>query len=104
MKSKAYNIRISNGKDSKSQTISFEGDLSIKNISSIKRSIQAIKVIRDSVVIHLKGVEKLDITSIQLIKAFRASLINNGKSIQTISELTPDIESLLMNTGFDNTL
>jgi len=102
MKNKTFIIKTLNNKDSKSQTVVFEGDLGIKNAELIKNTVQALKFNSDSVSIHLKSVEKMDITTIQILRALKIALTSRGKKISMIMELPHEIERLLKNTGFDN--
>jgi len=104
MKSKTFIIKTSNDKNSKTVTVILEGDLGIKNAVAIKNSIQAIKFNTNSVVLNLKNVEKLDITTVQTINALRTALRSNGQKTELIAELPADIEKLLKNTGFSKTL
>lgn len=101
MKNKTYIIKTINNKDSKSQTVVFEGDLGIKNAEVIKNTVQALRFNTDSVTIHLKSVEKMDITTIQILKAVKIALTAKGKKISMEMELPHEIERLLKNTGFD---
>jgi anti-anti-sigma regulatory factor len=104
MKNKTFNIRTLIDKDLKEQSVIFEGDLGLNNAEAIKKTIQTLKLNGEAFTIHLKNVEKLDITLIQIIKALRIALFNKGKKTKILSELPQDIERLLKNTGFDKTL
>lgn len=104
MKAKTFNILTLDSKGAKEQTIVFEGDLGIKNTEAIRSAIQTLKFKSDTINLHLKNVEKLDITSIQNIRALRKALYDRGKNVTTTAELPPEIERLLKNTGFDNSL
>jgi anti-anti-sigma regulatory factor len=101
MKNKTFIIKTLNNKDPKSQTVVFEGDLGIKNAELIKTTVQALKFNSDTVSIQLKSVEKLDITTIQTLRAMKIALAGKGKKINMILELPNEIERLLKNTGFD---
>lgn len=101
MKNRTFIIKTLNNKDSKGQTVIFEGDLGIKNAEPIKNTLQTLKISADIVSLHLKNVEKLDITTLQIIKAFKTSLSDKNKTISMITELPQEIERLLNNTGFD---
>jgi anti-anti-sigma regulatory factor len=101
MKNRTFIIKTLNNKDSKGQTIIFEGDLGIKNAEAIKNTLQTIKVSSDTVSLHLKNVEKLDITTLQILKAFETNLSDKQKTINIVTELPQEIERLLNNTGFD---
>jgi anti-anti-sigma regulatory factor len=104
MKNKTFIIKTLNSKDSNSQTVVFEGDLGIKNAEAIKSAVQALKLNSDSVSFHLKSVEKMDITTIQTLRALSLSLKGKGKEINIIKDLPQEVERLLKNTGFDNLL
>jgi len=104
MKNKTFNIVSMNGKGTKGQTIVLEGDLGIKNTEAIKNALQSLKINSDTITFKLRSVEKLDITSIQNIRALKNALTEKGKNVSVTSELPPEIERLLNNTGFDNTL
>jgi len=103
MKGKTFSIMSLNSKG-KGQTILFEGDLGIKNSEAIRSTIQTMKFNSDNLTIQLRNVEKLDITSVQNIRALRKLLFSRGKKVTTVSELPQEIERLLTNTGFDNNL
>lgn len=104
MKSKTYNIKNSDDRELKLQTVMMEGDLGIKNSLAVKQTIQGIKFKGETVLFQLKNVEKLDITTIQTLRAIRTALNKTGKKTKLQAELTPEVERLLKNTGFDNTL
>jgi anti-anti-sigma regulatory factor len=101
MKNKTFSIRTSINKASKSLTITFEGDLAIKNAEAIKKTIQTINFSNDPVTIYLKNIEKFDITSVQTIRALRIYLNNKGNITSILSEIPENFERLLKNTGFD---
>ena len=82
MKNKTFIIKTLNNKDSKSQTVVFEGDLGIKNAEAIKNTIQTLRFNSDTVSIHLKSVEKMDITTIQILRALNIALTDKGKKIR----------------------
>jgi len=104
MKNKTFLIKTLNSKDTKEQSVVFQGDLGIKNAEAIRNAMQALTFSSESVIIQLKNVEKLDITSIQNIRALKNSLTENGKKVEVHSELSQELERLLTNTGFDKSL
>jgi hypothetical protein len=101
MKNKTFIIKTLNEDGSKAETLVIEGDLGIKNAEAIKSAIKSINIKMNSVKIYLKNVGKLDITTIQTIRAFSNDLGNKGKTVSLIAELPSEIERLLTNTGFD---
>jgi len=104
MKDQPFSIKTSLNQASNSLTIIFEGDLGIKNAEEIKNTIQTIDISGDSVTMHLKNVENLDITSIQTIMALRIFLNSKGKKTNLLLEIPQNIERLLKNTGLDKTM
>jgi anti-anti-sigma regulatory factor len=104
MKNRTFNIKALNSKDPRIQTVIFEGDLGIKNAGIIHETIQSLKISAESVTLSLKSVEKIDITTIQNIRALRNELTSQGKKVEVTTNLTPEIERLLRNTGFDKTI
>jgi anti-anti-sigma regulatory factor len=104
MKNRTFTIKTTTGKDAKVQTVSFEGDLGIKNAESILETLQSLKLNSGTIVLNLKSVEKLDITTIQNLRALRNHLSGQGKKVEVNTQLSADIERLLRNTGFDKTL
>ncbi|HNX65314.1 MAG TPA: STAS domain-containing protein [Bacteroidales bacterium] len=104
MKNRTFSIKTTNSKDAKVQTVVFEGDLGIKNAESILETIRSLKFNAGTVVMNLKSVEKMDITTIQSLRALRNHLSELGKKVELNAQLSTDIERLLKNTGFDKTI
>ena len=104
MKNKTFSIKTSIDTSSNVQNLFFEGNLALINAAAIKKTIQTMSFKSDSVIIHLRSVEKLDITFIQIIRALRIALENDGKQTSTVAVVPGDIERLLTNSGFHTTL
>lgn len=104
MKNITFSITTSINRALKAQTLTFEGDLGIKNAGEILKIIQGIKFTVESVTIQLKNIEKLDITSIQTIRALCIALNSQGKKTEIVSGISENFERLLINTGFSNIL
>jgi len=103
MKNKPFSI-VNLSKGAKGQTVVFEGDLGIKQTEAIKNTMQTLKFNSGVITLQLKNVEKLDITTIQNIRALKNMLTSKGKQVTVISEIPQEIERLLNNTGFNTTL
>ena len=101
MKSQTFKIRNSINKKSSVQVLLFEGDLGIRNAEAILKSVQDLKFDLERVSIHLRNIEKIDLTTIQTIRALRTFLTGLGKSTDVLCDIPQDIEKLLINTGFD---
>lgn len=104
MKNKTFLIKTSNNKDTKEHTLLLQGDLGIKNAEALREAIMALKFGTDTIVIELKNVEKLDLTTIQNVTALKNSLMESGKKVDIRLDVSQDIERLLNNTGFKVTL
>jgi len=104
MKNKTFSIKTSNDKNLGIQIVEFEGDLGIKNAEAIKKTIQTIRFSGSPVEIHLKNTEKLDITTIQIVRALRTKLVAVVEKVNVSSELSEDINRILKNSGFDKNL
>jgi len=104
MKNRTFSIKTQTGRDPKTQTVVFEGDLGIKNAENILDTIRTMKFTGESVMINLKSVEKLDITTIQSLRALKRELTAGGKKVEINATLSPETDRLLKNTGFDKTL
>ncbi|HEX2968664.1 MAG TPA: hypothetical protein VHO46_06130 [Bacteroidales bacterium] len=104
MKSKTYNLKVRESSDKKSDILLVEGDLSLKNAVALKKQLQTLKFRRNEVVIQLQNVEKIDITTIQIIRSYRNYLNDKNISTSVIPALAPETEKLIKNTGFETTL
>jgi hypothetical protein len=104
MKSKTFSITTIADESLNTQTLIFEGNLGLDNAGAIKKTVESITYECSKVIIHLKNVQKLDITFIQILKALRIFLEVDGKNPEIISLLPSDIERLLINSGFNSIL
>ena len=87
-------------KRSDNQTLSFGGDLSLRNAVSLKTKLDAVSFSCNTVGIHLKEVEILDITIIQILYSLIHELQSQGKEISLSIELSEDLQKVLSNAGF----
>jgi anti-anti-sigma regulatory factor len=101
MKNKTFSIKTSANKNAGTQTVVIEGDLGINNAEAIKKAVSAIKFNAENITLELRNIEKFDITSIQLFRAFKNNFTGKGEKINVISEFPQEIERLLVNTGFE---
>lgn len=100
MKQKTFNCKIVAGKDLTSQTLVLEGDLGMRNSTAIGAFLNSAVFNAENVNVHLKNVEKLDITTIQYVKALEQQLVRNNLKVGIIAELPDELKSLLANSGF----
>ena len=100
MNNSNFKIKSRKEKGSRAQFLSFEGDLNIKNSFLIKKRMEAIKITGDPIRFHLSQVEDLDLTFIQLMYSFIDLLRSKGKEIAITSDLTEDMQKILINAGF----
>ncbi len=104
MKQKSFNIRNITGKGDKAQTLILEGDLGIKNAAAMTKTLLSLKFNGEKLIFNLRKVEKLDITTIQVVRSFEKYLTDMGIKIEITSEFSDDIKKLLANTGFTSSL
>ena len=104
MKQKSFNIRNITGKGDKAQTLILEGDLGIKNAAAMTKTLLSLKFNGEKLIFNLRKVEKLDITTIQVVRSFEKHLTDMGIKIEITSEFSDDIKKLLANTGFTSSL
>lgn len=102
MKTQTYKVTASEVKKGKILEVIFEGDLSLKNAGAILKSLQALKTVCHTVVLKIRNVAKLDITTIQTIRVFKTKLSADGKDISVEAELSGETERLLKNSGINS--
>jgi hypothetical protein len=103
VKNKTFDLKVT-GKDPETQKVTIGGDLGIRNGLELKRSLHAIKFRKKKIVIHLRDVEKLDVTTIQTLRAYKGWVIAGGRQAEIITEFSPENLKLLLNAGFDRAL
>lgn len=104
MKQKSFNCKINEGDNPGSQTLILEGDLGLRNSSAIGTFLNSATFNCEKVTIHLKNVEKIDITTIQYIKSLQQQLLASRVKTEIISDLPDELKRLLGNTGFSSLL
>lgn len=100
MNTTKFNIRTRIDKKTNIQHLMLEGDLSINYIEQVKARVDALNIESADIVIELKKIESIDLSTIQLVHSLRKTLIEKGKSIKLISEMPEDVKPLLKNSGF----
>jgi anti-anti-sigma regulatory factor len=104
MKQKTFNCKINQGDNPGSLTLILEGDLGLRNSSAIGTFLNSTAFDCEKVTVHLKNVEKLDITTLQYIKALQQQLQASRVKTEIISDLPDELKRLLGNTGFSSLL
>lgn len=104
MKNRTYTVRSLKNQKKNLQTLSFEGDLSLKNSMALYKKVNSVKITADHVKIHLDKIEKMDVTFIQLFYALKAKLEGEGVTVEVASSLPVELESIVRNAGFRDIL
>ncbi|MBN2520128.1 MAG: STAS domain-containing protein [Bacteroidales bacterium] len=101
MKTTTYKLSISkNKKNNKEGIITLEGDLSLKNIKEIKEKIQKGILKFDQLEIHIKNVENIDVTLIQLLIS-----VNQTKKLSKVNiTIKEQMQNMLETAGIYNFL
>lgn len=102
MKQKSFSIR-NNEESGSNKSWVLEGDLGLKNAASLRKSLLETRFANGENVMHIRNVEKLDITTIQNIQSLRKQLESSGKKLVVEAELPDSILRLMANTGFSST-
>lgn len=82
--------------------VKIEDEFSIKNIGEITRKIQ--KNIRNAkaILVKLEHIEQLDLSAIQVMKAIQQYADKKDVELKLEMQLSDDIKSLLIKTGFND--
>lgn len=98
MKKETYIINTNRGKKGDYELV-LEGDLSIKNILSIKNALPDTEIRKCNVTLKLRNIEKLDLTTIQVLDAYKRKLNDNGCETVVSAILPEEIQGLITKSG-----
>lgn len=101
MESKAFNI--TSRKDNKKDVhhITLEGDLGINQIEKVKTAIESILTGSKEVVIELKNIDAIDLSTGQLMYSLKKTGNGNGKKVKIEADLSDNGFSYLNNCDFN---
>ena len=85
----------------KKEIVQLEGDLTINNISKIKKVILSVMNKSKSLDVNLMKVNNIDLSCIQLLYSFYKTSVNEGKAVAVNMEFSDDIKMIVRNSGFD---
>ena len=80
--------------------IKLEGNIAINEIINLKSSLESINPEGDDIVIDLKKIDSLDLTTIQLFCSYGKELADNGKLLRINCGTELYVVDLMCNTGF----
>jgi ABC-type transporter Mla MlaB component len=80
----------------------FEGDLGIKNITSIKKSLALTEFRECNVRINFRNVEKLDLSTIQILDSYKRTLNDNGCKTVVSAVFPEDLQGLILKSGLSS--
>ncbi len=104
MNSQRFKIRSKKVKKNNRFIISLEGDLGINQIENIKSRIESVEIQGDGVVIDFKNIDSFDLSTIQLMLAFKKYIIAIGKTFEMTWNDGEAMTDLVVNTGFGELL
>lgn len=101
MENKAFNItsRVDNKKDV--HHITLEGDLGINQIEKVKTAIESILTGSREVVIELKNIHAIDLSTGQLMYSLKKAGNGNGKKVKIQADLNENGFDYLKNCDFN---
>ncbi|MCU4155169.1 STAS domain-containing protein [Carboxylicivirga sp. A043] len=82
----------------------FSGQLIINHIEKIAEAVKSRLKTDKDLQIEIDNPESVDVTFIQLVLSLKATLKANGKTTTIISELKPELQTLVKNSGFQYVL
>jgi|SRR5687768_9455060 len=104
MKKVISDIKISKSGGTNTCAISLEGELTLNNVTAIKKEmIEALEKC-DSLQLRIHNVTLIDLSWIQLLHSLQKTYKDPGKIITIEMILNPDAELLFARTGFGSLL
>ena len=99
---KEFQLNTTTDKSSGTTNVSLQGKLDIANIADIHSEL--LKILKGSkkIVFELKNFEEADVSTVQLLKAFKNTCTANKVEVNFSIELSEDTESLFSKAGFSN--
>jgi anti-anti-sigma factor len=104
MKKVISDIKISKSGKSNTCTISLEGELTVNNVTAIRKELLQALEKCDRLQLRIYNVTTLDLSWIQLLHSLKKTCEDLGKSTAIEMLLNPDAELLLARTGFGSFL
>jgi anti-anti-sigma regulatory factor len=101
MENKAFNVtsRRDNRKDV--HHITLAGDLGINQIEKVKNAIESVLSDSKEIVIELKNIDAIDLSTGQLLYSLKKTGNGNGKKVRIEADLTGNGFSYLKNCDFN---
>ncbi len=99
-----YIIKKTKSKETGKAELLFEGQLVVLNSHEIKSNLDTMELDEKELVIKLERVDDIDLSFIQIIKAFEITKAKEGISIHYEFNINSDLQLLLTQTGVLATL
>jgi MFS superfamily sulfate permease-like transporter len=100
MTTPTFNVHTRVDKKSKTQVLLLEGEFGLKYIDRIKSRIDSINFDSSNIVIELKNINSIDLSTVQLVYSLKKTLCDKGKTVNIVSEIPEDIVPIIRNAGF----
>ncbi|MBI9065928.1 MAG: STAS domain-containing protein [Salinivirgaceae bacterium] len=98
---KDYSIDLNQNKKEKSSNVTIHGQLNITNISDIKKGLE--KALKSKKIdITLDNIDDMDVSFLQLIKAYKTKCKANNIELNISSTLNDDLNLLIIRAGLQN--
>jgi anti-anti-sigma factor len=99
MNSKTYSVHSKKDNKKKNQTLVFKGDLSLGNAPAIHSQLLSMEFKFD-LVVELREIESLDLSSVQILYSLQKSVRNKGLKVNFTMDVSERIRIILNSTGF----
>ncbi len=99
-----YNLEVKPGNKNNPDTamVNIEGELNLYSAEKIKaKLIEAMKDFKE-LDIHVRNVEEIDISFLQLLVSMSKAMKTGGKKLSINMEVDDEMQGLLQRSGFNN--
>jgi ABC-type transporter Mla MlaB component len=100
MTTPTFSVHTRFDKKSNTQVLLLEGEFGLKYIDRIKSRIDSINFDSSKIVIELKDINSIDLSTVQLVYSLKKTLCDKGKTVNIVSEIPEDIIPIIRNAGF----
>lgn len=100
MTTPTFSVHTRYDKKSNTQLLLLEGEFGLKYIDRIKSRIDSIKFESNNIIIELKDISSIDLSTVQLVYSLKKTLCDKGKMVKIVSEIPEDIIPIIRNAGF----
>jgi len=99
MKKTPYIVRTHKDKSTGNLNIIIEGDTGINQIEQLRNKIDSLQAGFREVNVELRNINSFDLSTFQMLYAFRSSLNSQDITVKIKSDLKGELRNIAINTG-----